>query len=59
MVLPVSVRCDRTPAWAALREHFNQIGRHFDLRQAFASDAQRFDRFSQQAPMCLLTCQRT
>lgn len=50
MVLPVSVRCDRTPAWAALREHFNQIGRHFDLRQAFASDAQRFDRFSQQAP---------
>ncbi|MDE2413679.1 MAG: glucose-6-phosphate isomerase [Comamonadaceae bacterium] len=43
-------RCDRTGAWAALRAHYERAGRGFDLRAAFAQDAQRFERFSQQAP---------
>ncbi|MDR6214399.1 glucose-6-phosphate isomerase [Paracidovorax wautersii] len=43
-------RCDRTPAWGLLQDHYERMGRGFDLRGAFASDAQRFARFSQQAP---------
>ena len=43
-------RCDQTEAWTALNAHFEASGRQFDLRAAFASDAQRFDRFSLQAP---------
>ncbi len=42
-------RCDQTPAWALLQQHFQQV-RGFDLREAFAADAQRFERFSQKAP---------
>jgi glucose-6-phosphate isomerase len=48
----LTTRCDRTPAWAQLHAqhdaHFAK-GR-FDLRAAFASDAQRFATLSQQAP---------
>ena len=36
-------RCDRTPAWAALTDHFAAAGRGFDLRAAFAADAGRFE----------------
>ena len=43
-------RCDETPAWASLREHFRTDGADFDLRPAFAADAGRFARFSQEAP---------
>jgi glucose-6-phosphate isomerase len=43
-------RCDRTPAWAALQIEFAARGRAFDLRQAFAADANRFERFSLSAP---------
>ncbi len=43
-------RCDQTPAWAALQAHFEAHGRRFDMREAFAADAARFARFSQQAP---------
>ncbi|MGQ0711260.1 MAG: glucose-6-phosphate isomerase [Rhodoferax sp.] len=43
-------RCDRTSAWQALHAHFAQQGRALDLRQAFATDAERFARFSQEAP---------
>ncbi|MDO9404686.1 MAG: glucose-6-phosphate isomerase [Polaromonas sp.] len=43
-------RCDRTPAWAALQHLFESSGRGFDLRQAFADDAERFVHFSLQAP---------
>ena len=43
-------RCDRTPAWSALKEHFDTKAKHFDMRQAFADDANRFSHFSQQAP---------
>ena len=48
--LPQRTRCDRTPAWQALRAHFEQSGAAFDVRQAFAADPQRFDAFSLQAP---------
>ncbi len=46
----VRVRCDRTPAWAQLQRRFDQHGKNFDLRNAFAADPQRFVTFSQQAP---------
>lgn len=44
------LRCDRTTAWAQLQAAFDAGGRDFDLRAAFAADAQRFEAFSQQAP---------
>jgi glucose-6-phosphate isomerase len=43
-------RCDRTPAWAALRELFKHQAGRFDLREAFAADPGRFDKHSLQAP---------
>ena len=43
-------RCDQTPAWAALQAHYDAAGKRFDLRDAFASDPQRFAAFSQDAP---------
>ncbi len=44
------IRCDRTPAWGALHTLYKARGRAFDLRLAFASDATRFESFSQTAP---------
>jgi glucose-6-phosphate isomerase len=44
------MRCDRTSAWARLQAHYDAAGRNFDLRQAFATDPQRFAAFSQPAP---------
>lgn len=44
------VRCDRTVAWQQLQAYFASHGERFDLRHAFAHDAQRFARFSVQAP---------
>ena len=43
-------RCDNTEAWGALTAHYEKSGRSFDLRDAFATDARRFDRFSIEAP---------
>ncbi len=43
-------RCDRSPTWAALQSHFQQSGRAFDVRQAFAADPGRFAAWSLQAP---------
>ena len=43
-------RCDRTPAWAALKTQFETTGSTFDLRAAFAADPLRFDALSQHAP---------
>ena len=43
-------RCDRTAAWGLLRSRFDSAGKTFDLRDAFTSDPQRFDNFSQAAP---------
>ena len=43
-------RCDTTTAWAALRGHFEAHGRELDLRDAFARDPARFERFSVEAP---------
>ena len=45
-----SPRCDRSPTWAALQSHFQQSGRAFDVRQAFAADPGRFAAWSLQAP---------
>jgi glucose-6-phosphate isomerase len=44
------VRGDRTPAWADLSAHFAASAAALDLRAAFASDAQRFERFGVEAP---------
>ena len=43
-------RCDHTPAWAALTGHYEAHGRAFDLREAFARDAGRFESLGVQAP---------
>ena len=43
-------RCDRTAAWAALAGHYEAHGRDFDLREAFARDARRFETLSFEAP---------
>jgi glucose-6-phosphate isomerase len=45
-----TTRCDRTPAWSVLQQQFDQTGRPFDLRTAFAADPQRFEAFSLSAP---------
>ncbi len=44
------IRCDRSAAWSALQNCFMQEGQAFDLRSAFAADADRFPAFSQSAP---------
>jgi glucose-6-phosphate isomerase len=43
-------RCDHTIAWTALQGHFQAHGKDFDLREAFARDAGRFDSFAVLAP---------
>ncbi len=43
------MRCDQTPAWKALTAHAAHTT-GFDLRTAFAADAQRADALSQSAP---------
>lgn len=43
-------RCDQTPAWSALATHFDQAGRHLDLRETFARDAGRAQALSLAAP---------
>ena len=43
-------RCDRTPAWAALKGHFEAHGRGFDLREAFEREPGRFEAFGIDAP---------
>lgn len=45
-----TIRCDRAHAWSALGLHHEAAGKGFDLRDAFANDADRFARFSQRAP---------
>ncbi|SEL69500.1 glucose-6-phosphate isomerase [Roseateles sp. YR242] len=43
-------RCDSSPHWAALHNHFQQSGAAFDVRQAFEAEPDRFQRLSLQAP---------
>lgn len=43
-------RCDRTRAWTALQQYYESQGRQFDLRDAFATDPDRFDVLSFEAP---------
>ena len=45
-----TLRCDRTPAWAALRGHYEAHGRDLDLREAFARDPGRFESLGFEAP---------
>jgi len=44
------LRCDRSAAWAALQGHYEAHGRDFDLREAFARDADRVAALSFEAP---------
>jgi glucose-6-phosphate isomerase len=52
MAVDVSSRlpCDRTPAWAALQNHFGTSAQAFDVREAFRQDPRRFESLSQEAP---------
>lgn len=34
------------PTWASLEEHYKTVGKTFVLKEAFASDPSRFDKFS-------------
>ena len=43
-------RCDRTPAWTQLQAAYQASGKAFDIRTAFAQDANRFESLSQDAP---------
>ena len=43
-------RCDQSPVWAALQAHYQSRGAAFDVRQAFAQEPARFERWSLQAP---------
>jgi glucose-6-phosphate isomerase len=43
-------RCDRSPVWADLQAHYAASGRGFDIRTAFAADADRFKALSFEAP---------
>ena len=43
------MRCDQTPAWKSLQQHADAF-KSFDLRTAFAADAQRAEALSQTAP---------
>ena len=43
-------RCDHTLGWTALQAAYRASGKAFDLRRAFAADANRFNALSQQAP---------
>ncbi len=43
-------RGDKTEAWRALQRHFDDSGHRFDLRDAFAADADRFAAFTFAAP---------
>ena len=43
------MRCDLTPAWQTLQHHAQEFA-GFDLRTAFAQDAQRVQTLGQQAP---------
>ncbi len=50
MPKPMTVRCDRTPAWGQLQAQFDAMGAIFDARVALREDAQRVVRLSQSAP---------
>lgn len=45
-----TLRCDHTPAWSLLQDLYERRGRTLDLREVFARDAGRFERYSLQAP---------
>ena len=53
-----SKRCDHTVAWAALQGHWQAHGRDLDLRELFAQDPQRFERWALPAPEMLVDMSR-
>jgi glucose-6-phosphate isomerase len=44
------LRCDQTPSWKFLEQHFRSFGKAFDARTALAQDANRVQSLSQAAP---------
>jgi glucose-6-phosphate isomerase len=46
----MAVRCDHTAAWGALAANFENHGRTFDVRVAFATDPNRFATLGFEAP---------
>jgi glucose-6-phosphate isomerase len=44
------LRCDQTPAWKLLQQHYETYGKNFEARTALAQDAGRVKQFSQAAP---------
>ncbi len=46
----MTTRCDLSPVWAELQAHYAASGRGFDIRTAFAADANRFGLLSFEAP---------
>ncbi len=44
------LRCDQTVAWAALQGHWQAHGKDLDLREMFAQDPGRFERWAIEAP---------
>ncbi len=44
------LRCDQTVAWGALKGHWQAHGRDLDLRELFAQDPARFERWAVEAP---------
>ena len=53
-----SKRCDQTVAWGALQGHWQAHGRDLDLRELFAQDPQRFERWALTAPEMLVDMSR-
>ena len=47
------MRCDQTVAWATLQGHWQAHGRSLDLREIFAQDPSRFERWAIEAPHVL------
>lgn len=44
------VQADKLPSWAALQAHHDNVGRNFIMKEAFAKDPSRFEKFSFKFP---------
>jgi glucose-6-phosphate isomerase len=56
--MTIAKRCDQTVAWAALQGHWQAHGKDLDLRELFAQDPQRFERWALPAPEMLVDMSR-
>ena len=50
-------RCDQTPAWQALHQHFDAAGPSFDMRTAFAQQPNRAKELTLKLPAWWWTLQ--